>query len=82
MSDSRIIFTFEGTEVKIQCSKEDKMKDICQKYASKIGRNINSLVFLYGGNYPNFQISFKEQANLIDREKNEMNIIVLKNESD
>ena len=82
LSDSRIIFSFEGTEVKIQCSKEDKMKDICQKYATKIGRNINSLVFLYGGNYPNFQFRFEEQANLIDKEKNEMKVIVLKNDSD
>ena len=55
------------------------MKDICQKYANKIGRNINSLVFLYGGSNLNFQLSFKEQANIIDKERNKMNVLVYKN---
>ena len=49
MSNAIVIFTFEGINIKIQCSTDDLMKDICQKYANKIGRNVNSLVFLYGG---------------------------------
>ena len=52
------------------------MKDICQKLATKIERNLNSLVFLYGGSNLNFQLSFKDQANIIDKERNEMNILV------
>ena len=82
MSGASVIFTFEGINVKIQCSTNDKMKDICQKYANKIERNVNSLVFLYGGSNLNFQLSFKEQANIIDRERNEMSILVYKNEND
>jgi hypothetical protein len=82
MSGASVAFTFEGIKVKIQCSTNDKVKDICQKYANKIERNVNSLVFLYGGSNLNFQLSFKEQANIIDRERNEMNILVYKNEND
>ena len=82
MSGASVAFTFEGIKVKIQCSTNDLMKDICQKYANKIGRNVNSLVFLYGGSNLNFQLSFKEQANIIDRERNEMSILVYKNEND
>ena len=78
MSNAIVIFIFEGINIKIQCSTDDLMKDICQKYANKIGRNINSLVFLYGGSNLNFQLSFKEQANIIDKERNEMNILVYK----
>ena len=78
MSNAIVIFTFEGINIKIQCSTDDLMKDICQKYANKIGRNINSLVFLYGGSNLNFQLSFKEQANIIDKERNEMNVLVYK----
>ena len=78
MSNAIVTFTFEGINIKIQCSTDDLMKDICQKYANKIGRNINSLVFLYGGSNLNFQLSFKEQANIIDKERNEMNVLVYK----
>ena len=82
MSNASVIFSFEGKDILIQCSKEDKMKDICQKYANKIQRNINSLVFLYSGNQLNFQLCFKDQANSIDKERNEMKILVYKNEDD
>ena len=73
-----VIFAFEGHNTKIPCSKEDKMKDICQKFANKINRNLNSLTFIYGGNIINFQLSFKEQANLIDKQRNEMTVLVYK----
>ena len=79
MSNAIVIFIFEGINIKIQCSTDDLMKDICQKYANKIGRNVNSLIFLYGGSNLNFQLSFKEQANIIDKERNEMNVLVYKN---
>ena len=79
MSNAIVIFTFEGVNVKVHCSTDDLMKDICQKFANKIERNVNSLIFLYGGNNLNFQLSFKEQANIIDKERNEMNVLVYKN---
>ena len=50
-----VIFTFEGVPLTIQCSKEEKMKDICNKYLSKINKSINSLYFLYGGNQVNME---------------------------
>ena len=80
MSIAFVKFIFEGKVDKIQCSKDEKMKDICQKYSNKIGLNINSLVFSYEGNHINFQSSFNEQANIIDLERNEMSILVDKNE--
>ena len=58
------------------------MKNICNKYASKIHININSLIFIYGGNKINYEISFQEQANSIDKERNEMNILVYKEENE
>ena len=82
MQKVNVSFDFEGRIVKIQCSTDDKMKDICQKYANKIERNLNSLIFLYGGNNLNFELSFKEQANIIDKERNEMSVLVYKNENE
>ena len=82
MSDASVIFSFEGENILIQCSKEDKMKDICQKCANKIKKNINSLIFLYGGNQLNFQLRFKDLINFLDKEKNKMTVLVYKNEND
>ena len=75
---AKVIFTYNGIETSIQCLKEDKMKNICNKYVSKTNININSLLFLYSGNTINFELSFKDQANKIDRERNVMNILVYK----
>ena len=63
-------------------SLEDKIKDICQKYATKIDSNINSLLFLYGGNKMNMELKFKEQANSIDINNKVMNVLVYKKEND
>ena len=79
MSNASVIFSFEGKDILIQCSKEDKMKDISQKYAMKLGRDINSLIFLYRGNQLNFQLCFKD---LVDKEQSEMNVLVIENEND
>ena len=81
MAESKIIFTLDGVNLIIQCSPEDKIKDICQKYATKVGSNVNSLTFLYGGNQMNMELKFNEQANLIDRNNKEMRVLVYKNEN-
>ena len=82
MSAAKIIFDLNDIKVSIQCSQEDKIKDICQKYATKIKSNINSLLFLYGGNQINMELKFKEQANLIDINNKEMNVLVYKKGND
>ena len=46
MSEAKIIFNFEGNDISIQCSKEDKIKDICQKYVTKIESNKFTNIFL------------------------------------
>ena len=81
MSNANVAFTFEGRNVTIQCSQNEKMRDICQRYGTKIGINLNSLLFLYGGNQLNLDLSFNEHANSLDKKNNLMNILVYKNES-
>ena len=81
MSEAKVIFSFGGEDVTIQCSIDVPMKDICQKFSNKINKNINSLIFLYGGTLLNFQKKFKEQANMIDKERNIIKVLVYKNEN-
>ena len=82
MSEANALFTLDGCDLIIQCSKEDKMRDICQKYATKVNENLNSLLFLYWGSRINFELKFKEQANSLDNDNNKMSILVYKNEID
>ena len=73
---SSVIFIFNGINTTIQCKKEDKMKDICYNFISKIQIDINQLYFIYSGNNINFELTFNQQANLNDKERNQMNILV------
>ena len=58
------------------------MREICQRYSIKLGINQNLLIFLYGGNQINSELSFESQANMIDKGKKEMNVLVIRNEND
>ena len=78
---SKAIFLFNGQELVIQCTKEDKMKDICNRFAIKIDININSLIFIYGGNKINYELTFKQQANSMDNDINQMKILVFQSEN-
>ena len=80
MKEANVIFTFNGVDLSIQCTIDDKMKDICKKYSNKMNKEINSFLFLYGGNQVNFELSFKEQANYQDLKENKMNILVYEKE--
>jgi surface protein len=82
MEKAKVIFQLEGVNIAVLCSIKDKMKDICQKFSIKVEKNINSLVFLYGGNQLNFNLSFREQANSLDKERREMQVLVYTNELD
>jgi hypothetical protein len=74
-----VVFILNGVETIIQCLKTDKMKDICNKYVSKIQSNINKLYFIYGSNKLNLELTFDELANEVDRDRNMMNILVYEN---
>ena len=80
MSEVNVIFTLDGVNLTIKCTTEDKMKDICKNYSTKINSNMNSLLFLYHGNKINFELSFKEQANILDRNNLKMKVLVKKKE--
>jgi len=73
---SSVIFIFNGVETNIQCLKNEKMKEICNKYISKIQSNINDIYFIYGSNKLNLELTFDEIANEVDRDRNIMNILV------
>ena len=80
MLGANVIFTLDGVPLSIQCTENDIMKDICQKYVNKINRNINTLVFIYGGNQLNYNLKYKDI--IIDKESKEMKVLIYSNEND
>ena len=58
------------------------MKDICNRFATKVDININSLLFIYGGNKINYELTFKQHASSMDNNINEMKILVYKSENE
>jgi len=78
MSEVKIIFSLDRVDSIIQCTKEEKIKDICLKYAEKLDKKLNSLLFLYEGKQIDFDLNFPQQANQDDRIRNEMKISVYK----
>ena len=82
MEEAKVTFIFSGISTLIQCYNGNTMKEICQKYAAKVNKNMYTLSFLYGGSKINFQLTFKEQATPPDRSNNEMKILVYEMEID
>ena len=80
MSEAKIIFSLDGIDSIIQCTKEEKIKDICLKYATKLDKELSSFLFLYEGNQIDFDLNFAQLANKEDSVRNEMKISVYKTE--
>ena len=78
----KVTFSLDQDNMTIQCTPEDKMRNICQRYTTKVGIPINLLIFLYGGNQLNMELKFKEHINQIDKANKEMKVLVVKKENE
>ena len=73
---NQVEFNYNGNISYIQCNSNDKMGNICQKFATKISIDINSVYFLYSGNKINNELTFHQTANIVDKGRNQMNVLV------
>ena len=79
---ARLIFFYEGIKEKIYCNANDKMKDIVNKFLTKINKQneIEKLYILYHWKYINYDLTFNELANEEDRKKGRIEITVNRKE--
>ena len=77
---AEILFNYKGIETIIQCNINDKMKDIINRFISKIKNNNKNLYFIYNGNKVNEELTFNQQTNEIDNKRKKMNILVYEEE--
>ena len=71
-----VIFSLNEENTILQCEKEEKIKNICQNFISQKGLNINTLYFIYNGSQINLDLTVDEAVDSIDRNLNEIKILV------
>ena len=69
-------FNYNGGNTTIQCNIIDKMEDIFNKFGMKLGKDINSLYFLYGAKQLEKELTLEENINKDDIKLKKINIIV------
>ena len=78
---NKVDFTYNDDKFIVQCSNEDKMKDIISRFLTKAGKERQNIVFLYNGLMINEELTFTQCANRLDRSRNYMNIVVVEGQS-
>ena len=72
MTEVSLEFIYQGNAIKIQCKRNEYMKDIFNRYLIKIGKELNDVYFICNGN------KIKEELKLaeINNSDNEIKILV------
>ena len=81
MENPTVTFNFESSEITVQCLKTETMRTIIQRFRTKVQQSADSFMYLYNGGQVNMNLTFEQQANHLDRENNQMKILVYKSES-
>ena len=72
-----IEFNYNNNKNIIQCNKNEKMKDIFNRFINKINIDGNNIYYIYSGNIINEELKYEEIVNVEDKNRNKMNILVI-----
>ncbi len=73
---AKVIFNFKGVELTIQCTTEEKMENIFQKFYQKVQMELKNFLFLYNGSLVKRDLTFEKQMSTQNKAKNKMIILV------
>ena len=75
---AEVIFNYEGINTIIQCDENEKIEEIIKTFLIKINDSQNNnLVYLYNGQKINNELTFKEQANELDKNRKKTYILAI-----
>ena len=76
---AEVEFIYNGISITIICKMNEKMKNICQKFKEQAHINNNAnILYAYDGKVGiNEELSFEEMANLEDKRRKKMSILVI-----
>ena len=63
---AEVFFNLKGFETKVQWNRNDKMKEIKNKFLVKTLNEDNTLYFLYNEDKINEELTFQQQVNELD----------------
>ena len=72
MTKVNINFIYKGNTIRIQCERNDYMKDIIKGYLIKISKDMNDVYFMYNGSKINKEL----KLNQVNNKDKEINILV------
>ena len=73
-----VLFSIDKEKIIIECSNEDYIDDICNKFIRKIGVIKNEILFLYKGKKINQNIQINKYINKEDLKNNKISILCIK----
>ena len=73
---TKIIFAFNDVETTIQCKIGEKIKDVYLRFLSEKTINYHQIYFIYNGYIIDENSTFQEIANISDKERNTINILI------
>ena len=59
MAEVNLEFIYQGNAIKVQCKRNEFMKDIFKRYLAKIKKDINTLYFICNGNKINEEVKLE-----------------------
>ena len=79
---STVEFNYNGSITKIQCSEDEIMEKICQRFATKSDINIKDLCFLYSGSTINIKSKYSQIMSTFDKDRKTISLLVCEKDSD
>ena len=81
---AEVEFIYNGIRTLIKCKMNEKMKNVCKKFKEQAGINNNvNIIYAYDGKVGiNEELAFEEMANLADKTRKKMSILVYDNHTE
>ena len=75
---SEVVFIYNGKNINIRCNKDDKLKDICEKFINESQIDKDSIYYLHNGEKINEKLTFRNMVN--NKKRKKIKIVVKLNE--
>ena len=80
---SEVIFSYLTTLTTIECRKNERFKDILEKFKSKVNINLSKHIYLYNGlRITNHNLTFDQIANSLDKINKKITVLVMSYEEE
>ena len=77
-TDVTVNFIYKGSPITVQGTSEQTMDEMCRKFEGIFSINQNDVYYFYNDNVINRDNTFNDIVNINDRERGEMNVVVMK----